>query len=45
MPEYATTENGVLVVQIDDASLFGEHELTLTAVVDDSVGTQLAFGG
>ena len=45
VPNWAKVENGKLVVQMDDPSLFGSHELTLTAVVNDSVGTNLSFNG
>ena len=37
--------SSTLVVQTDDSALFGIHELTLTAVVNDSVGSQLSFNG
>ena len=45
VPDFAKIENNKLVVQIDDPSLFGSHELTLTAVVNDSVSTNLVFNG
>ena len=45
VPNWAKIENGKLVIQMDDPSLFGSHELTLTAVINDSVSTNLSFNG